>query len=68
MGGEQVLGELRERFGDVTAIVSSGYADGPVIASYQDYGFDGVVTKPYNVGRLSRVLADVLGCVPRDGE
>jgi CheY-like chemotaxis protein len=41
-------------------IVSSGYADDPVMASYAELGFTGVIVKPYNLKKLSAVLAQAL--------
>ena len=41
-------------------IVSSGYADDPVMANYADYGFKGIATKPYTINELRAVLARVL--------
>ena len=37
-------------------IVSSGYSDDPVMADFREYGFSGVVVKPYDIRELSRVL------------
>ena len=42
------------------AIVSSGYADDPVMANYADYGFKGIAVKPYTPNELRTVLARVL--------
>lgn len=46
---------------DVRAIVSSGYSNDPVIANYQDHGFQGVIVKPYRLAELNEVVASVLG-------
>jgi hypothetical protein len=40
--------------------VSSGYSNDPVMANFRDYGFVGVVRKPFKVGELSRVVGEVL--------
>ncbi len=45
----------------VKAIVSSGYADAPIMAEFEKYGFRGVLTKPYKVPELSQVLGKALG-------
>ena len=42
------------------AIVSSGYAADPVMANYADYGFKGLVAKPYTLATLRETLAQVL--------
>ncbi len=60
MGGKEAIKRLRQIDPDVKAIVSSGYSDDPVMANYRDYGFDGVVAKPYEINDLARVLSAVL--------
>ena len=60
MGGEEVIQQLIELDPTVKAIVSSGYSDGPVFASCEDYGFRGVIAKPYDITDLSRVLDTVM--------
>jgi CheY-like chemotaxis protein len=41
-------------------IVSSGYANDPIMANYAKFGFSGVVPKPYKIQDLSKVVHDVL--------
>lgn len=60
MGGRETMEKLLELVPKVKAIVSSGYATDPVMANFRQYGFSGVVTKPYQIGELSRVLHQVL--------
>jgi len=60
MGGREAIARIRELDRDVKAIVSSGYSNDPVMASFGEYGFDGVVTKPYNVEELGRAVRKVL--------
>ena len=60
MGGQEVLAALRQVDPQVKAIVSSGYANAPVMANFRQYGFSGVVAKPYKVAELSDVLQGVL--------
>ena len=61
MGGREAIHALLQVDPEVKAIVSSGYCDDPVMANYREYGFSGVVTKPYTIEELSEVLQKVLG-------
>lgn len=60
MGGEETARKLLELCPDAKVIVSSGYSNDPVMSGYAQYGFRGVVVKPYRIEELSRVLHDVL--------
>ena len=44
----------------VKAIVSSGYSDDPVLANFQEYGFKGMMPKPFESRSLNKVLHEVL--------
>lgn len=56
MGGKECIKKLHEIDPNVKAIVSSGYSNDPVIANYREYGFSGVLPKPYQIQELSSVL------------
>ncbi len=60
MGGKEAVRKLKEMDPDARAIVSSGYYSDPVMANYRDYGFDGVVPKPYQIEELGRVVKEVM--------
>ena len=60
MGGLETLGHLREIDPHVKAIVSSGYANDPVMGDYAKYGFCGVICKPYKIEEFSHTLNQVL--------
>jgi len=60
MGGKEAIGKLLELDPAVRALVSSGYSTDPVMAEYQQYGFRGMVLKPYVIEDLSRALQRVL--------
>jgi PAS domain S-box-containing protein len=59
LGGKELISQLRALDPDVLAIVSSGYSNDPVMANFRDYGFAGVVPKPYNTADLVRALDDL---------
>ncbi len=59
MGGMETMKELRKIDPDVTAIVSSGYSNAPVMADYSLYGFAGVMMKPYSITQLSDLLREI---------
>ncbi len=63
LGGKETIQRLLEFDPGVKAIVSSGYSNDPVIAQYADYGFKGVVTKPYRIKALSEAVRAVLNQV-----
>ncbi len=56
MGGKETIGELKQLDPDVYAIVASGYSNDPVLASYKEYGFKDILTKPYTMEELKEVL------------
>ena len=60
MGGLETLTRLRAIDPQVTALISSGYANNPVLADWAYYGFDGVVVKPYTMAQLQEALHNVL--------
>ncbi len=57
LGGKETIKALKEIDPNVKAIVSSGYSDNPVMANYKEYGFTGVLTKPYAIEDVIKVLA-----------
>ncbi|HPS93954.1 MAG TPA: response regulator [Deltaproteobacteria bacterium] len=59
-GGKEVIRELLELDPAVKAIVSSGYSNDPVMANYTEYGFKGVVNKPFKIEDLGKALEQVL--------
>jgi PAS domain S-box-containing protein len=60
MGGKETIQQLLSIDPQVTAIVSSGYSNDPIMSDFEKYGFRGVATKPYRIEKLSWVLHDVL--------
>jgi CheY-like chemotaxis protein len=60
MGGKETIRQLLSIDPQVTAIVSSGYSNDPIMSDFKKFGFRGVATKPYSIEKLSWVLHDVL--------
>jgi CheY-like chemotaxis protein len=60
MGGVETLGRLRQLDPGVVAIVSSGYSNDPVMASWAEHGFRAVLAKPYVAAELRDTLRRVL--------
>lgn len=64
MGGAEAMERLRAMDANVRAIVSSGYSSDPVMANYQQHGFQGRVPKPYVAEDLSAAVKKVLDFEP----
>lgn len=47
MGGIETIEQLRRIDPGVTAVVSSGYGDSAAMANFEQFGFQGVITKPF---------------------
>jgi len=60
MGGREAIRILTKSCPEIKAIVSSGYSNDPIMAEYEQYGFRGVVAKPYTINQLSEVLKEVI--------
>jgi len=61
MGGLDAVKRLKTRDPAAMVFVSSGYSNDPVIADYREYGFDGVLNKPYLYEDLAKLLRRHLG-------
>ncbi len=60
IGGKEALKKLIEIDPTVNAIVSSGYATDATMSRYQDFGFRGVIAKPYEAAELGKIVHDVI--------
>jgi CheY-like chemotaxis protein len=60
IGGKEAMKRLLEIDPRVKAIVSSGYSNDPVMAKFREYGFRGVIAKPYKIEELSGVLRRII--------
>ncbi len=64
MGGIEAAVKLKEMDPAAKLIVSSGYADAPVMSDFARYGFDAVIPKPWAATEVSEVLQRVLAPEP----
>jgi len=60
MGGKETVKKLLEIDPAAKVIVSSGYSNDPVMADYQEYGFSGILPKPYKIEEVNQILHDLL--------
>jgi PAS domain S-box-containing protein len=60
MGGEKTISTLIEIDPEVKAIVSSGYANAPIMSRYREYGFRDIVTKPYRIEELHEKIEGLI--------
>lgn len=64
MGGTECMRGLLELDPKVRALISSGYSTDPVMSDFAQYGFRGVITKPYDVEELSMTIYRVVNEPP----
>ncbi len=60
MGGKEGIRRLKRIDPDARVIVSSGYSEDPVMSEFREYGFVGVVQKPYKIEDLGEILNEVI--------
>ena len=61
MGGEGTIKKLLEIDPDVKAIVASASIMNPVMANFKEYGFKGILAKPYDFHELNETIQKVRG-------
>jgi PAS domain S-box-containing protein len=61
MGGMKVVEILGEVEPGIKAIATSGYSSDPIMGNFWEYGFSGVIQKPFELEDLSQVIGSVLG-------
>jgi CheY-like chemotaxis protein len=61
MGGRETIAEIRRLDPTVPVFVASGYADDPVMAQPEQYGFTGSIAKPFSSRDVSELLNAHLG-------
>jgi len=61
MGGAETMRRLLQIDPGVKAVVTSGYSDDAVIASYQEHGFQAFLKKPFQLQELKRTISATAG-------
>ena len=64
MGGKEAITTLLAFDHTAKVVVSSGYANDPIMANYQEYGFCGVLSKPFKIDGLNKVIATIIPTMP----
>jgi PAS domain S-box-containing protein len=57
IGGKEALQRLKGIDPGIKAIVSSGYADDPIMKDFEKYGFAKAIAKPYTIEEIQKLLA-----------
>jgi len=60
MGGKETMKALLGIDPLVKGLVSSGYNNDPILAHFREYGFSGMVSKPYTVRELQETLQKLI--------
>jgi DNA-binding NtrC family response regulator len=64
LGGKKTIKELLAIDPDVKGIISTGFTSNSLIGNYQEYGFAGIIEKPYRIEKLDELLMQVIGRKP----
>lgn len=60
MGGKETIKKLLEIDPGAKVVVASGYSNDPVMSNYREYGFTGVIAKPYSLSNLGKILREAM--------
>lgn len=60
LGGRETIGRLHEFDPFVKAVVSSGYTTDPIVKNFRQYGFAGILTKPYTAKEMCAIIIKVM--------
>ncbi len=59
MGGLEAVKEIRMIDKNIPVIVTSGYTDASVMSRYSDYGFTGMLQKPFTIDDIRKILNEI---------
>ena len=60
VGGREAIGMILSVDPNAKVVVSSGYSDDPIMLNYADYGFVGVLDKPFDLTTLEKSITDII--------
>ncbi len=60
MGGKETILRLKEIDPNINALICSGYSNDPVMSEFENFGFKGVIKKPYTIDDLKATLDSAL--------
>lgn len=59
MGGEEAVHEILAIDPAAQVFVSSGYSTDPAMVNFRDYGFTGVIVKPFDLSAIQKILVQL---------
>ncbi len=65
MGGREAIGGLRQLDPTALVIVSSGFNSDPIMSRFAEFGFAGVLPKPYRIEDLENLFQKLFAPAPR---
>jgi hypothetical protein len=63
MGGNEVVGNLWEKYPEIKAFAASGYSEDPVMSNPSDYGYTDSIQKPFQL-LMVNIISHFLGQPP----
>ena len=60
MGGREAITKILQIDPKAKVIVSSGYSNDPVMANHKEYGFSGIIAKPFLLKNLQDTISSIL--------
>ncbi len=59
MGGKEAVTEILAINSDAKVLVSSGYSTDPIMTNFSEYGFAGVINKPFDLVSIREALDSI---------
>ena len=56
MGGKEAVTKILAVDSNAQVFVSSGYSNDPAMVNFKDFGFTGVIVKPFDLAAIQKVL------------